>query len=328
MASSPNSSLRQTKVKFAGLFPATVTPFNSNLELDELALRHHLSTTASSDGVAGLVVNSGIGEILVLSEEEQERCIRVALEVRKPHQLIIAGIQGRSAKELVAAATRAKNSGAGALLVLPPFDIRAYRRLATNPGSVRAVFAELDKVGLPMVVFQYPKATGAAYSLEALLAIADLPNVAAIKAATAGNMEEYVEVWDTLGDKISVLAGVDSPPLLDMLKHGAHGALIGISAVMTSEWGRLLQLVDDRSPAADRLFAEICLPLMEAIFEDQKPTRLSSESAATKAALVHLGEISCGSVRPPALDVTPAVSNEIRKCLADLGRLPAAVAAE
>ena len=83
-----------------------------------------------------------------------------------------------------------------------------------------------------MVVFQYPKATGCAYTVEALRAIIDLPNVAAIKAATAGDIGEYVEVWDALSNDVCILAGVDSPPLLDMLKHGAHGALIGISAIL------------------------------------------------------------------------------------------------
>ena len=139
-------------------------------------------------------------------------CIRIALRVRRPDQLVIAGIDGRSAAEYVVAGKRARNAGADALLVLPPFDKRPYRRLAAHAPTVRAFFAELDRaIDLPMVIFQYPPNSGCAYPVDVLRVIADLKNVVAVKVATMGDMKAYAEVWDALKDRLSILAGVDSP---------------------------------------------------------------------------------------------------------------------
>src|SRR5690606_17137519 len=48
----------------AGLLPATVTPFNADMQVDFPALEAHLGATAAAPGVRGLVVNGHIGEIL------------------------------------------------------------------------------------------------------------------------------------------------------------------------------------------------------------------------------------------------------------------------
>jgi 4-hydroxy-tetrahydrodipicolinate synthase len=134
----------------------------------------------------------------------------------------------------------------------------------------------------------------------------------------------YAQVWDALKDKVSILVGVDSPPLIDMLRHGAHGALIGIGAILPHVWVDLLRLVekDDRR-AADALYDKICKPLMASVFENQKPTRLVAESAATKEALVQLGQIPSARVRPLAMDVDAATRSMIRASLIAAGLVKA-----
>ena len=276
-----------------GLFPATVTPFTEALAVDYVALESHLREMAATDGVTGVVVNSGIGELLQLTADECDKIIQLAIRVRRPDQLVIAGIDGRSVAEYVAAGSRARAAGANALLVLPPFDKRPYRRLAAHVPTVYNFFAELDRaINLPMVIFQYPPNSGCAYPIDVLSAIAELKNVVAVKAATMGDMKAYAEVWDALKDRISVLAEVDSPPLIDMLRHGAHGALIGIGAILPQVWADLLRYVKEgNSTAADAMYDKICKPLMASVFENQRPRRLVAESAATKEALVQLGRI-------------------------------------
>ncbi|MBJ7578235.1 dihydrodipicolinate synthase family protein [Devosia sp. MC532] len=304
-----------------GLYPATVTPFLPNGQIDVEALRAHLARTYAAKGVKGVVVNSGIGELLQLQPEEMLLSIEVAMSVRAEGQLVIAGVEGHNPDKLIAAAKQARDAGADALLVLPPFDRRAYRRLNKDVASVRAVFERLDKeVALPMVVFQYPESSGSAYSLEALLAISDLPNVVAIKTATEGDVQTYVEMWDLLKDKMAVLVGVDSPPLIEMLRYGSHGALIGISAISTESWGQLLELVEAGDTAqADALYGKVCLPLMDAVFQNQKPTTLMNEAAATKEALFQMGEIPRANARFPAVHPSEEQRGKIRVALTDAG---------
>jgi 4-hydroxy-tetrahydrodipicolinate synthase len=320
--------LRDRPLVMHGLFPATVTPFTSSLAIDFKALGDHLCEMATTPGVAGIVVNSGIGERIQLTLDECDQCIAAALRARRPDQVIVAGIDGRSTADYVNAGRRARAAGAQALLVMPPFDVRPYRRMAAHAPTVHAFFATLDReVGLPMVVFQYPPNSGCAYPNAVLRALCDIPNVVAVKVATMGDMKAYAEVWDAFKDDLAILAGVDSPPLIDMLRHGAHGALIGISAMLPEVWADLLRLVrEGDQDAADRLYDRVCLPLMASVFENQQPNRLSSEIAATKEALVMLGRIPNALVRPFALGVDDAARSEIHAALLGAGLLHSAAA--
>ncbi|MDZ4293835.1 MAG: dihydrodipicolinate synthase family protein [Hydrogenophaga sp.] len=303
-------------MSLAGLYPATITPFLPDLSIDSVELERHLRRTAQTPGVNGIAVNGGLGELLQLSVDEQVDVVRLARNVCAPNQLVIAGLEGRNAEQLIATGHRLIDAGADAFLVLPVFDVRAYRRMSTDTEAVVELFTALD-AGLqtPMVVFNYPPASGCAYDVKTMLALARIKNVVAMKAAS-GTTPVYQELWDALHDKISVLVALDSPPLLEMLEHGSHGALIGISAIAPAVWVDLLDRVQQGDRAGARfLFDKVCRPLMKAVFENQQPVRRTSEVAATKEALVQLGEISSSRVRPPAIGVTQAVREEIRTAL-------------
>jgi 4-hydroxy-tetrahydrodipicolinate synthase len=309
------------RIVMHGLYPATLTPFREDLSIDLVSLRSHLRTIASTPGVNGLVVNGGLGELLQLSLDEQLLVVRELLQQRRPDQLAIAGLAANSIRRAVDEGLALKDAGAEAFLVFPPFDVRAYRRLTAHTPSVTAFFRELsEQVGLPMVIFQYGPQSGCAYSVETLQALAEVPNVVAIK-ATSGSLEAYRPVWDALKDKLSIMAAVDGPPLLDMLEYGAHGALVGISTIGTPIWVELVQaaLAHDRDHAS-RIFAR-CAPIMARVWENHVPTRISSEVAATKEALVQLGQLPSSRVRPPAVDVSDSVRAEIRLGLQEAGLL-------
>jgi 4-hydroxy-tetrahydrodipicolinate synthase len=182
-------------------------------------------------------------------------------------------------------------------------------------------FRELgEQVDLPMIIFQYGPQSGCAYSVETLEALAELPNVIAIK-ATSGSLDAYRPVWDALRDKLSIMAAVDGPPLRDMLEYGAHGALVGISTIGTPIWVELVDaaLAHDRERV--RAAYARCAPIMARVWENHLPTRISSEVAATKEALVQLGQLPSSRVRPPAVDVGDAVRAEIRLGLLEAGLL-------
>jgi 4-hydroxy-tetrahydrodipicolinate synthase len=317
------TTLRSRKrVVMHGLYPATLTPFNPDMSIDVPSLRSHLRAISGTPGVSGLVVNGGLGELLQLGLEEQELVIREARRERKPGQLLIAGLAANSAQRAVEEGLVLKRAGAEAFLVFPPFDVRAYRRLTSHTPSVLGFFREVgEKVDLPMIIFQYGPQSGCAYSVETFEALAELPNVVAIK-ATSGSLEAYRPVWDALHDKLSIMAAVDGPPLLDMLEHGAHGALVGISTIGTHIWVELVDaaLQGDRGRAR-KVFQSSCAPIMEHVWENHLPTRVSSEVAATKEALVQLGQLPSSRVRPPSVDVDETVRAAIRRGLLESGLL-------
>ncbi len=311
-----------------GLYPATLTPFLEDLSIDLPALRAHLKFIAATPGVNGLVVNGGLGELLQLTMDEQVLIIRETVRLRQSGQLVVAGLSANGPRRAVEDGLAVKAAGAEALLVFPPFDVRAYRRLTAHTPSVVAFFRELgEKVDLPMVIFQYGPQSGCAYSVETLQALAEIPQVVAVK-ATSGSLEAYRPLWDGLHDRMSVLAAVDGPPLVEMLEYGAHGALVGISTIATHFWVELVAAAarGDRERVR-KVYREHCAPIMARVWENHLPTRISSEVAATKEALVQMGLMPSSRVRPPAVDVSDAVKAEIRLGLIEAGLIAETVAA-
>jgi 4-hydroxy-tetrahydrodipicolinate synthase len=239
---------------------------------------------------------------------------------------LIAGIEAHDPAMLVQDGVAAREAGADGVLVLPPFDIRPYRRLAQDPDSVFAVFSKLDReVGLPMIVFQYPDSSGCAYSTAALVRIAELRNVVGVKVSTP-EVSRYVEIYEALKGRVAVLPASDAPPLLGILLHGADGALIGISVVGTSHWSELVkEATEGDAQRAKEIFHRVCIPLMAALFENQQPKTLVNPFAATKEALMQLGQLRCAQVRPPLVKPDGARKAAIRQALVDGGLLKTSV---
>jgi 4-hydroxy-tetrahydrodipicolinate synthase len=313
------SSRNEKALVLSGLYPATITPFKADLSVNYEALARHLKETVHTPGVKGIAVNAGLAEILQLSDEEKQKILKLAREVMLPGQTLISGIEGRG-PAAVKDGLLAKKAGADALLVLNPFDARPYRRLAQNPESVYQFYKMLDEqVDLPMIVFQYPDQSGCAYSLESLIRISSIPNVVAIKAA-CGTVTRYVQIWEALHDKLTILAALDSPPLLGMILHGVHGALIGISVIDTPKWVELIDAaICGDAVKAQKIHREFCIPIMDGVFENQEPSSPTSEVACVKEALMQLGQIPNSLVRPPAVNVTEAHRAHVRQGLISSG---------
>lgn len=304
------------------LIPATVTPFREDGSIDFEDLERHLIAVASAEGVFGIAVNGHAGEVLALNSQERAKIVSVARKVLPDRIKVIAGIEAHDPVMLVKEGLAARQAGAEGLLVLPPFDIRPYRRLAQDPESVFAFFEKLDReVGLPMIVFQYPDSSGCSYSIRALLRIAELQNVVGIKVSTP-EISRYVEIYEALRGRVAILPASDAPPLLGMLLHGADGALIGISVVGTPYWSELVkEATRGSAQRAKEIFHRVCLPLMASLFENQQPKTLINPFAATKEALMQLGQLRCAQVRPPSIKPDGPRKAAIRRALIDAGLL-------
>ena len=307
-------------MEIRGLIPATITPFNTDGSVDYRNLSEHLARVASATGLYGICVNGHAGEVLTLTSEERKNVVATARKVLPGNLRLIAGIASHSLEDLVQQGLNARQAGADMLLVFPLFDVRPYRHLARNPEVVFSVFQRLDReVGLPISVFQYPETAGCTYSLEALIRIADLPNVVAIKAAT-GSPTQYAEIHDALHDRLSVLAACDAPSLLGMLLNDAPGALLGISVVGTQHWSDLVrEATSGSAQKAKEIHNSFALPLMDALYEYQLHRTPIAPPSANKEALVQLGELSSSWVRPPAVNVDKAKQEAIRFALAKAG---------
>lgn len=285
---------------FSGLYPAIVTPMHPDESVDPSSLSALVEATAEPDGVSGVVALGHAGELLFLDDHERTEVVATCRKALPSDRQLVVGVEGNTPRRLAEDARRAVDDGADALLVCPPFDTRPIRSLVTDPGSVRRYFEAIaDAVDVPMIVFQYGRASGLNYPIPVLERLADIETVVAIKAGTR-DATDYVLLHDALSDRLEFLAASDGPPLLSMLLHGASGALIGVSGVGTSLWAQLVaHAAADEVAAARDLFRSRCLPLCDAIYEHQVPTTYISSVASTKEALLQLGAIPDATVRTP-----------------------------
>lgn len=305
---------------FSGLYPAVVTPMRSDESLDIDAMISLSERTAAVDGVSGLVALGHAGELLFLDHDERIEVVAAVRKAVPASQQLVVGVEGNTPRRLAEDAARAVDAGADALLVCPPFDMRPTRNLVTDAASVTRFFEAIAaRVDVPMIIFQYAKASGLNYPLPVLHALADIDNVVAIKAGTR-DVTDYVLLHDAVADRLDVLAASDGPPLLGMLLHGASGALIGVSGVGTQLWAELVALAASGDiTAASTLFHTKCLALTDAIYEHQVPTTYISSVASTKEALYQLGLIPDPTVRAPLISPDATAKARIKAALETAG---------
>ena len=106
--------------KLRGVIVPMVTPFDENEALDERAMRE-LSRWLIARGVTGLYPESGCGEVWKLSFQERLRIIEVVGEEAKGKALFIPGTGGGSTRETIALTQHARDNGADACVVWPPY---------------------------------------------------------------------------------------------------------------------------------------------------------------------------------------------------------------
>jgi 4-hydroxy-tetrahydrodipicolinate synthase len=219
--------------------------------------------------------------------------------------------------------------------VIPPFDVRPYKRLGNRPDVPYQFFKELAReVKMPMSIFKYPAEYGLAYSIEALARMADdIDQVVAIKAVNY-TCADYYQMWNALKGKLSIFVTAgDTVDMLGQMMIGSDGAQAGIMAIGRQNWSHFISLsLDGKYTEARNIYVEKLAPIADHIYGVASLTphiafsssgRTGSTTALIKEALVAMGVFSSARVRPPDLDATKEERKGIRDLLQRLQLLPA-----
>ena len=166
--------------RFHGCMPANLLPFTADLALDESAYRAHLRWLADTPGVTGIVANGHAAEVASLDREERKRTLGIALDEVAGKMPVVSGVYSDGTLEAVDLARDAQAAGAAGLLVFPPTLFMWGAQL--KPDMVLRHFQTIaDAVDLPIVVFEYPPASGIGYAPETLARLCEISQVAAVK---------------------------------------------------------------------------------------------------------------------------------------------------
>ncbi len=212
----------------------------------------------------------------------------------------------------------ATQAGASALLVFPP----APFTLGQTAEMALAHFSHIaDASDLPLIVFQYPLASGQGYPRETLLRLAaEVPTIRAIK-DWAGNVpqhEMHIRMLQSLARPVNVLT-THSAWLLSSLVLGCNGLLSGSGSVIPDLQAELFRAVQANDLAAARRLNDRIYPLARVFYSEP----WSDMHNRMKEALVLLGRLPRAVVRPPLAKLAGAEVERIRAALLESGLLAA-----
>jgi dihydrodipicolinate synthase/N-acetylneuraminate lyase len=236
---------------FPGIIPAVVVPFAADGDIDAGALRANV-THLLDGGVHGLVVNGTMGEAGSLTAEERGLVLRTVIDHVDGRVPVTAGVSAGATAQSVAYAEQARAAGAHGVMCLPPL---------LYPGTtdeIAAHVAAVAEVGLPVMLYNNPEASGTDLTAAVIAEIAArVPGVVGVKECS-GDARRIAALLGSTG--LEILVGGDDWAL-EGFAAGAHGWVTGVANVAPAECVRLQALVaEGRLPEAREVYARL-LPL-------------------------------------------------------------------
>jgi 4-hydroxy-tetrahydrodipicolinate synthase len=299
-----------------GVIPAVLLPFHEDLSIDEAAFRSHLRHVAAVSGLSAVTVNAHSTEVASCSFDEQRRVLEIAQDEIGGRLPLVHGVWADGSLEAARIARMATDGGASALLVFPPGPFT----LGQSADMALAHYKRIaDASDLPIVLFQYPLATGQGYPRETLLRLVDeVPNIRAIK-DWAGNVQQHemhIRLLQSLPRPVNVLT-THSAWLFSSLVLGCNGLLSGSGSVIADLQAALFAAVRGNDLAEARRINDRIYPLARVFYADP----WIDMHNRMKEALVLLGRLPRAVVRPPLVKLGRAEIERIRLALAEAGLL-------
>jgi 4-hydroxy-tetrahydrodipicolinate synthase len=178
-----------------------------------------------------------------------------------------------------------------------------------------------DASDLPIIVFQYPLATGQGYPRDTLLKMVEqVPTIRAIK-DWAGNVpqhEMHIRTLQSLPRPVNVLT-THSAWLFSSLVLGCNGLLSGSGSVIADLQAGLFEAVQRNDLAAARALNDRIYPLARVFYAEP----WADMHNRMKEALVLLGRLPRAVVRPPLVKLARPEIERIRDALVESGLLGA-----
>src|SRR5579883_3208121 len=199
-----------------GVLVATALPLREDLSVDYDAYAAHCSWLIA-EGCDAVVPNGSLGEYQTLTAEERARVVEVAVSAVGGDR-VIPGVAAYGSIEARRWAEQAGKAGAKAVMLLPPNAYRADER------AVRAHFAAVADVGLPIIAYNNPHDTKVDLTPELLAALHADGSISAVK-EFSGDVRRAYEIAE-LAPELDLLIGADDV-LLELAIAGAKGWVAG-----------------------------------------------------------------------------------------------------
>lgn len=247
---------------FSGSIPALVTPFDADGRFVERAYRD-LVEWQISEGSSALVPCGTTGEAATLTKEEHFAIVKVCVDQVRGRVPVIAGAGSNDTRVAAANIAAAKEAGADAALMVPPY----YNR-PSQEGIFQHFAALAPSSPLPVVLYNVPARTVTDIQPDTLIRIVEaFPKVFVGVKDASGVLQRVSQHRAALGDGFCQLSGNDDLALAFNAMGGV--GCISVTANVAPRLCAEFQAAGT-GPAAlalhDRLFA-----LHTSLFTDASP---------------------------------------------------------
>jgi 5-dehydro-4-deoxyglucarate dehydratase len=289
--------------RLRGVLGFPVTPFAADLSLDLAGLASNVDAMARHPFCA-LVAAGGAAEVYSLRVAEILDVVRVTVETVAGRMPVLAGV-GFNLPVAADLARQIEKTGAGGLLVLPPYYVNApeeglleyYRRIG-------------EASDLPLIVYTRDWAV---FTPEFAERLADrVPSIAAWKDGQ-GDMRRLQRLMARLGDRFAWIGGAGDDLVPAYFAIGVQAFTSSLSNVAP----RLSVALAEAGRSRDFTRLDDLVKRYVAPFFAIRDRLRGYEVALVKRAMEILGA-PAGPVRPPLVDCGPRETEELSVLLGNL----------
>ena len=262
--------MKQTSI-FRGAATALITPLTPDgIDFNQF---RRLIDWQIGEGIDALVIAGTTGEGSTLTDAEHREVIRFSVEVAAGRVPIIAGTGSNDTDYAIDLTRYACSVGADAMLVVTP-----YYNKATQKGLIRTYSAIADSSDKPLILYNVPSRTGVGIEPTTYLALADHPQISAIKEAN-GNISKIVETRALVGDRLDIYSGNDDE-IVPILAAGGAGVISVLSNLLPRQTSELCKRFFAGDVAGSMEMQCAYLPLIRALFSEVNPIPVKAAMAA------------------------------------------------
>ena len=299
--------------RLKGSIPPLITPFRrGEVDYDAYAriIEFHID-----HGSHGVLVNGTTGEPAMLTVDERNRLVDVAVQVSRGRIVVVAGTGSQSLFETQALTEHAAKAGSDALLIVTPYYTRPPQR-----GMV-GYFLELAKISsLPWMVYHIPKRTAVTVTVDTLKALRDGSSTFVGIKHAVNDLDFASECFGALGLDFKIFVGLEELSF-PMMAIGACGIMNAAANVYPRALAEMCEATWNSNLA-------VAQALHHKLFDLNRSVQFDTNPIPVKYMMKRLGLISENEHRLPMAPATPELEKRLDAVLMRAGLLSAREAAE
>lgn len=281
-----------------GSIVALITPFDEAGNVNYRKLRELLNMHIEHGTDAVLILGT-TGETPALSEEEQDKIVRVSVEEAGGRIPIIVNSGTNNTEKSVAKSIKYQEMGADGLLVITP-----YYNKPNQSGMIEHFYKIADSVSIPIYIYNVPSRTGICIDVGIVAELSKHPNIAGIKEAS-GDMSYVAKLSTLIHDDFNIYSGNDDITIA-LMSMGAAGAVSVWANLMPEKVHEMTHAyLEGRTEEAGKMQLQY-LNLINALFCETNPVPIKE--------IMNMTGMQVGNCRLPL----GSISGANRRVLASL----------